>query len=176
MIEYYIRSSRYAPEIWRKKGFFFTKWELIGEGGRPGNLVDGIYYIFATWPPGLSSRKPSPCSYCGKERNYYLKKYKSDAYRLKRRPPAKAQDLSIFDKVVIIVPYFYTKCSGCGGVNGPEERDFVVSNLHSKLIYISDRYDDESLLKIEKDLRDLNKWNVENFVLREEDFYETSDK
>lgn len=173
MIEYDVDLRQYVPEVWRKKGFFFTKWEVIGRSGEPGYLVDGIYYIVGTELPGLSSRKPSPCPYCGGQRNYYLKRYKSDAYRLKRRPPAKAQDLSIFDEVVIIVPYIYIKCSGCEGVDGPEEGDFVRRSISYKLSYMYRTYDDESILKIEKGLRDLNKWNVENFVLREEDFGET---
>jgi hypothetical protein len=169
---YCIMSRRVVPEIWKREGVLFKKWVEIGSGygrGWSGNFVDGIYYIIASCEDPLYT-PPSPCSYCGKESNYYIRKYKSDIYNLKRRPPAQAKDLSIVDKLLIIIPYLYTKCSNCGGeYGGYEENEFVKKKLGGEIALLTKRYDDESLLKMERVLQNLDNWNVEEILIREED-------
>ena len=177
MGDYYISSPRVVPEIWRREGFFSKKWVEIGSGcgsGWPGNFIDGVYYLITSYRQDLFSNEPSPCSYCGNKTYYYIKKYKSDTYHMKRRPPTKAQDLSIIDKVVVIIPYFYTKCSKCSGEYGPEEREFVLGRLKFEIGVISERYDDKSLSKMSKELQNLNLWNIENILIRKEDILYSS--
>lgn len=176
MGEYCIMSRRVVPELWKREGVLFKKWVAIGSDSHdgPGNFVDGIYYIIISCE-NPSSYTPSPCSYCGKERNYYIRKYKSDIYNLKRRPPAQAKDLSIVDKLLIIIPYFYTKCSNCGGEYGRrEENEFVKERLNLEIISLTNRYDDESLLKMKRVLQNLDNWNVEEILIRKEDIYSSS--
>ena len=175
---YYISSPRVVPEIWKREGVLFKKWVEIGSGygrGWPGNFIDGIYYIIASWKKNLYSDTPSPCSYCGKKSNYYIRKYKSDTYNLKRRLPAQAKDLSIVDKLLIIIPCVYTKCSNCGGEHGHEENEFVKDSLNFETSCLTDRYDDESLLKMKGVLQNLDNWNVEKILIRKEDIFYSSD-
>lgn len=86
-----------------------------GEYKFVGDIIDGIRYIVEDRTPSLFA-SDWRCPYCKTDfdiENFYVEKYKSKLFELKRIPPEGARDLGIVDKYIFLRAYLFASCNNC---------------------------------------------------------------